>query len=115
MQNLTGFIVEVGTIGESPIKYFSDGQRCELLPAEVFVGYCWSETEPLPDGSFAKIQIIETRLVDNGKRLFEYGRKAVFNAQDIVMTIRALRGPERNLRLVPKAITKKYEVWNQGG
>jgi hypothetical protein len=113
MQNLTGFIVEVRTIGESPINYISDGQRCELSPDEVFVGYCWSEMEPLPDGSFAKVQVIETRLVDNVKRLFEYERKAVFKARDIVMTIRALRGPEQNLRLVPKAITKKYEVWNQ--
>lgn len=113
MKSLTGFIVEVRTAEDSPVKYMCNGQRCELLPDEIFVGYCWSETDRQPDGSFATVQIVETHLVDHEKRLFEYGRKAAFNAKDIVMTIRALRGPESNVRLMSKAITRKYEVWNQ--
>lgn len=68
-------------------------------------------TDRQADGTFKKAHIHETRLVDAKRSLFTYGGEAVFCADEISITIRALRGPDSNNRYLPQDF-KKYEIWN---
>ncbi|WP_394754159.1 hypothetical protein [Crenothrix sp.] len=112
-ENITGFIVEVITKNQAPIDYVYDNKWKILQANESFIGYFWQMTERQDDGTFQKAHIRETRLRDIDKKIFSYGGEAVFSYDEVLITIRALRGPDSNNRFLSKEF-KKYETWNDG-
>ena len=113
MENITGFVVEVKPKPRKrdAISYQYDAGTKLLRPDETFVGYFWQMTDRQNDGTYKKAHIRETLLHDADKKLFSYGGEAVFSLDDVVITIRALRGPASNNRHLSKEF-KKYETWN---
>jgi len=112
MKNLTGFIVEVRAKNRNSIRYQYDGRAKLLRTNEIFVGYFSQMTDRQADDTYSKAHIRETLLHDGDRKLFSYGEEAVFSVDDVVITIRALRGPASNNRHLSKEF-KKYETWNQ--
>lgn len=110
-ENFTGFIVEVSPGNQTFITYVYDGQSKILQPNETFVGYFWQMTDRQGDGTFGKYHMSEIRFVDADKKLFSYGGEAVFLSEDVVVSIRALRGPDSNNRYLLNKF-KKFETWN---
>lgn len=111
MKNITGFIVEVRAKSQSTISYQYGAESKKLRPNEIFVGYFRQMTDKQDDGTYKKAYVRETLLQDTGKKLFSYGEEAVFSADDVAITIRALRGPDSNNRHLSKEF-KNYETWN---
>jgi len=109
--NFTGFIVEVKIKNQHAVSYRYDGETKLLELNETYVGYFWQMTGAQDDGTFKKAHVHETLLIDADKKLFLYGGEAVFSVDDVVITIRALRGPTSNNRYLPKKY-EKYETWN---
>lgn len=111
MENLTGFIVEAKPKKRRAISYQYGAESKKLRPSETFVGYFRQMTDRQGDGTYKKAHVRETLLRDADRRLFSYGEEAVFSIDDVVITIRALRGPASNNRCLSKEF-KKYETWN---
>lgn len=108
---LTGFIVEVRTKHQTSISYLYGTETKILQPNEIFVGYFWQMTDRQDDGTFKKAHITKTRFFDRENKLFSYGRDAVFSYDEVLISIRALRGPKSNNRFLPEKFLK-YETWN---
>ncbi len=111
MDNITGFIVEVKSKSGETVEYTYNNEKTILSGNDVFVGYFWQMTVPEKDGEYYKAHITKISLIDKQKLLFRYEKEAVFDTNEVEITIKAKRGPESNNKFLEKTYDK-YETWN---
>ncbi|WP_210466865.1 hypothetical protein [Rufibacter roseolus] len=111
MDNITGFIVKVKPKGSGPIEYKYNDRAAQLTEEEDFVGYfrMMSNPEKSDPPYYGSVQKIT--LVDREKLLFRYEDDAIFNLDEVNITIVAKRGPERNNRYLPE-FYNQFDTWN---
>ena len=113
MEDLTGFIVNVKSIGNKSIKYKYDEKIKSLSKDEVIIGYFWQMTERDETGKCMKAHIHEVILIDYGKLLFKYGKEMIFNSSEVKIKIIAKRGWKSNNENLSKEYDQ-YETWYKG-
>jgi len=111
MKNITGFIVEVRPKKSKTVEFIFDGGTAILSEKNLFIGYFWQMTDLDLNGEWTKAYVTKISLLDIEKLLFCYDKEAIFDINEVEISIKAKRGPESNNKFLP-AEYDKLETWN---
>ena len=108
LSNPTGLIVEVRPKNQDGVEFEKGISSCKLIGDDYFIGYCW---QIMNEAAY----IHEAILIDNESKMFRYGEEAIFPLDKVIITIKALRGPNSNNRFILPKELRTYETWNPIG
>jgi hypothetical protein len=106
-ENLTGLIVEVRPKAGYRSIQFGQSTTTAITIENPFLGYFWQMTDRTDDGIFHQAHMMQIELVDIEKKLYRTLGDVTFKIEEIDISIRANRGPNK-----PLPRFKMYELWN---